>query len=729
MRPTRSDPARCASCASRSSSWRCTIGVNALINTTLLEPLVNRKPERFAMHWDRGLMLWPGRITLWDVSMQGQARHQRWRIQARRASGRIALWPLLRRELRFVWVQADAPIVALERVETELPPPPPSDRGMTLAFDDVRVDSPLRFSAGNLHIEGHAQARARWRQQLRGGPFELMPSTLHVREATVTNGERVLLRDATLEGEARIDAHRRREHPGIGILDVLAADATLRGTTPAVSIDVDARFDIAPDLQPGAGELDGRIVLERGMLGADTALNLRLPVAATTHAGHATQGDAQVALGVDADRIALNIELPQVPDLVERAQARLTLDSRRLPLPPWEAQLERLDGEIDLHSRFSSLAFVQPLLDRLHGFHLDGRGDVEARLVLARGQLAAGTQAKVNEAEFTLRAWSHRFHGAARADAHIAPDENGPAENGQPRITAQVKLDRYDIAPASDHAAVLGSGRDLRLDLASSGTLAQMRDHLQARLRFSDARLPDISRFNRYLPKNGVRLLSGAGRVGVDMRMHVADERNGGTLSLTASGAALRLGELVLRGDLSLDARLDAGRLDDRDFALPGTRIVIRRAAIVEPADERVEDWWGAVDITRGKVGFGQPMHVTADANLTMRDIAPLLSMFAQKKRFPHWIRRLIDAGGATVTARMQMRNDHLIVDDIAASNDRFDVKARVRLDDAKPSGHLYARWGVFGMALELAHGEREFHLAGAKKWFEAQAPYLPEGK
>lgn len=693
---------------------------NALINSRLLEPLVNRKPERFTLHWQRGLMLWPGRITLWDVDMRGQARHRQWRVEADRAAGRIALWPLLHRELRFVWLDAEAPAIALHRVADALPPPPAEDRGLRLVFDEVRVDSPLRFSADALTIEGHARVRARWRQHLRGGPFELLPSTLQLQHATLARSERMLLREATLESRIRIDAHRRRDHPGIAILDLLSADATLRGTTPAVSIDVDAHFDLAPDLHPGAGEMDARLVLDHGLFGTETALRIRLPVSASAHSGHATRGDAKVALGVVADRIALDLELPPVPDLVERAQARMTLDSRRLPLPPWAAHLDRLDGEVELHSRFSSLAFVQPLLDRLQGVHLDGRGEVQARLVLARGQLSAGTQARVKDAEFTLEAWSHRFQGAARAEARIAPDDTGQA-----RVSAEVKLDRYDIAPASDPAAVLGSGRDLRLDLSASGALAQLRDHLQARLRFADARLPDISRFNRYLPRNGVRLLSGAGRVGADMHMHVADERNGGRLALSASGAAVRLGELVLRGDLSLDARLDAGRLDEKDFALPGTRIAIRHAAIVEPAGERVEGWWASADITRGKVAFGQPMHLSADADVKMRDIAPLLSMFAQHKRFPHWIRRMIDAGSATVTARTQMRDEQLIVDDIRASNDRFDVKARMRLDDAKPSGHLYARWGVFGMAMELTRGERAFHLAGAKKWFEAQQPYL----
>lgn len=698
------------------------VGVNALINTNVLGPLVNRKPERFTLQWDRGVMLWPGRVTLWGVSMQGQVRRNAWEIQAQRVSGRVALWPLLRKELRFAWIDGEHPQIAVRRVEQDLPSPPPSEQGLRLVFDDVRVASALRFSLDDTRLDAQVEARVRWSQQLRGGTFQLHPSTLQLQQGSLMRGEKLLVSDLSLEGTAEIDAHRRGEHRGIGILDFLHADAVLSGHAPGFVLDVDEAFNVSHSLHASRGDVAGRIVLTGGALGAQTDLSVRIPIHATTHSGHQADGDAQLQLSTAEQDIALQLSLPPIPDLIERAQAELSLDSLQLPLPPWDAQWQRLSGEIDLHARFSSLALVQPLLARLKGFELNGRGDVEGRVVLAAGELAAGTQVNVNEAEFELLAYSHRFHGAAKADARIAP---GTAD--ALGAVAKVTLERFDIAPANAPTEVLGSGRNLVLDLSASGTLAQLRDRLDARLRFSDARLPELSRFNRYLPKNGVHFLSGSGRISADMRMHVADDRNGGTLSLAASAAALRVGEMVLRGDLALDARLDAGRLDNSDFALPGTRIAIRHAAIVEPRDERVQNWWGTIDITRGKVGFGQPMVVSADASATMRDIAPLLSLFAQNKRFPRWIRSLVDAGQATVSGRLRMRDDSLIIDHIIASNERFDVKARLRLDDDRPSGHLYARWGVLGLGLELVRGEREFHLAGAKKWFEAQAPYLPE--
>ena len=167
-------------------------------------------------------------------------------------------------------------------------------------------------------------------------------------------------------------------------------------------------------------------------------------------------------------------------------------------------------------------------------------------------------------------------------------------------------------------------------------------------------------------------------------------DRNGGRLRLAASGAALRLGEMVLRSDLDIDAQLEAGSLEDRHFSLPGTRISLRRAAIIEPADERVENWWASADIRDGQVTLGEPLDLTASAQVDMLNIAPLLSMFAQRKRFPRWIRRTIDAGQTRFQGRWKCAAN-VTLDHVFASNERFDVQARLRLGEQSPDGQLYA--------------------------------------
>ena len=97
---------------------------NQSINTAWGERTLNRKPEKFQMHWAGGHSWWPGRVSLREVKLQGQVRRIAWQAQARAVRGEIALWPLLRRELHVPWVQADGVSGGVHRAERELPVPP-----------------------------------------------------------------------------------------------------------------------------------------------------------------------------------------------------------------------------------------------------------------------------------------------------------------------------------------------------------------------------------------------------------------------------------------------------------------------------------------------------------------------------------------------------------------------------------------------------------------------------
>ena len=76
------------------------IAGNVFINTPIGEWTANRRPEKFHIEWGPGLTWWPGRVAVWDVRMGGQAGSTKWTVQADRARGRVAIWPLLHKEVR-----------------------------------------------------------------------------------------------------------------------------------------------------------------------------------------------------------------------------------------------------------------------------------------------------------------------------------------------------------------------------------------------------------------------------------------------------------------------------------------------------------------------------------------------------------------------------------------------------------------------------------------------------
>ena len=692
---------------------------NLFVNLPLAATLVNRQPERFRMEWSRGLSLWPGHVALWDLSLQGHARRTRWAVQAQRASGQIALLPFAWRELRVSSATGNDLVVDIERVEENMPKREPADNGFVLHFPRVVVDTPLRATIEGVAVEGHATGSVGWRQQLRGGPMALFPSTLHLAGTRVARGADAWVHDAELTLDAAIEEHHRADFPGIGILQQLTARVRLQGMVNTLAIDY---REPLPTWQvvAGQGTLTTDLTLAKGHFEPGGTLALLLPVNTVLLNGSQHAGDADLQFSVD-DGLRLQVAIPPVDVLRSNAKLDLTLPSRELPLPPWKDHLQRIDGNVALHARFDSLGWITPLLERLKGLVLDGSGELRANLQIVDGALAEGSSVTVDRADMQLIAFDHRIAGSARAQADVIAGKDGQ------RTQATIRFDRFDIAAADAPDAPLGSGKDLVLDLAASGSLHELRDTISAQLQFSGAELPDLSRFNRYLPAHGARLLKGRGTLGATMRMDVPSNRSSGRIALNARAAGLRVGTLAFTSDVAVDAKLSDAKLGDLRFQAGGSSVSLRRARIDDPKGERDAPWWATLNIREGDISLARPLLVHARGEARMQDIGFVLSLFSAKKDFPKWIARLLDAGEATVKGQVHLVEREIVIDRVVASNDRFDVQARLRLGEDPPSGDLYARWGVLGLGMQLDRGERDMHLVGAKKWFEGRPNYIAE--
>ncbi|MBB5208502.1 hypothetical protein [Chiayiivirga flava] len=696
------------------------VAANLFINSPLAAPLLNRKPERFTMDWSWGLSAWPGQVVLWDLHLRGQARHIVWSVEAGRASGYIAALPFARRTLRVPLARASDLRVAIERVPDELPPAEARDNGFVLEFPVIRFDTPLQATIEGVAIRGHAQGQAGWRQQLRGGPMQVFASSVHMTQTQIARKDQAWLHAVDFTLDARVDEHRRRDSPGLGLLQHLVAQLRLQGVTNTLAIDY---RDPVPawSFSPGAGTVVADLTLDHGILARGGSLALLLPVHARLQDGSENSGDADLRFSVD-DGLRLQAAVPPIDVLRSDAKLDLRLPTRDLPLPPWDAQLRRIDGSATLHSRFDSLGWITPMLERLKGLELDGSGEVHAVVQIVDGTLAQGTSVTVDRADMHLVAFEHRVSGLAHAQADVVADER----LGQ-RVRAKVTFDRFDIAAADAPTSALGAGGNLVVDLDAGGALDTLRDNIAVRMQFDDARLPDLRLFNRYLPAHGVELLAGTGTLAATMHMDAQKNTSGGRIRLDTQRSGLRVGDLAFTSDVAVDARLADAALGDMRFEAGGSTVSLRNARIDSPKGERDSAWWATLKLREGDISLSRPLLVRARGEATMRDIGFVLSLFSAKKDFPKWIARLLDAGEATVEGQLHLVEKEVVVDRVVASNDRFDVQARLRLGEGKPTGDLYARWGVLGLGIELKAGERDMRVVGAKKWFEAQPNYLPE--
>lgn len=720
---------------------------NAVLNTALGPTLVNWKPEAFRLEWDRALTLWPGQAWLWNARARGHVRRLVWQAQARHAGGRIALLPLFAKTLRLPRIDAHEVHVELDRVEQDRLPPKARPGGWTVRLDAILGDSVRRIRVGPVWIEGDGAARFGLRKQLRGGPLEILPSTLNLSQVRVQAGSTSWLTAGRIDAAFALPRHRRERAPGVSRLGLADMHLLVSGALQSLDIEldegghwhlavVDAKSSASVSDNAGtaphetAGRLDLDLALQRGLLQSGGFVRAQVPVLTRDGEGRCASAEGRIDLRIE-DNIAVHLDLPPPPGDGGHLQADLTVAGRSLPFECHEpaadaidlgptcafhsdpqAQLRRLAGTVAMRWHFDTLDWLGPVLSRVTWLRLEGAGEVDADVRIEHGTIAAGSVLTVPALNVTADVLDNRIDGEARAEAHI---EAGDGEN---RMQVALTVGRFSMRPIDAPDDIHVRGRDLRLDLEASGVMAGLRKNTNARLRFADADVPDLTVYNRYLPRGGLRLLGGRGKLGGDLQLDAAGDVGHGHFDVQAAGAQLALGDVELGGDLAIRAQLKRADLATRTFDLDGSTVALTHVRMADAERASITDWWVRGRLRQGRVEWHRPMRIDARFDAEAKNAGLLLALFARHRDYPRWAMRLIDAGQARVDGRIRMREEGLILDPLHAANERFDVQARLTVADRMPRGDLLLAWRRLKLGLELGNGERHWHLRDAAEWF-----------
>ncbi len=691
---------------------------NVFLNTALFNAATNRVPEKFRMQAGPALTLLPGHVIAWNVRMRGQANHTVYVLRADRVGGRIALWPLLRRELRIGHLQVTEVTADLSRVEWAIPPPPRGDRGWTLRFDAIHSDSLRRLRWGKLRIVGDGTATVGFLKQLKGGPSQLYASTLKFDDAEVGYGGLKLLQQGRIAAEFSYPRHYRDQAPGLRKLGILRAHLALQGRSLALKIDTGAA-GVAVGTEPAQARVEADVRLAQGALQPGSRALWRFPL----RAGVGATDRGMLALQLDVARdIRVQARLPRDPRSGSELHADLHLAGRAIPWESPRALLPRLSGQVRGRWPFESLNWISELFVRKPWFRLDGGGLVEADLRLSEGRLVPGSTLEVPRVEATAEMLDHRIHGIAAAQGRIV------VTAGRPQARLDVRFPEFEVAPSDAPGQAFVHGQDLRLALAGDAELSRLRDSLQVRLSFADAQVPNLTAYNRYLPGNSLQWLSGSGRFSGDVELDASGEVGKGRARLRGSAARLALMGVEMQGDADLDISLRRADLGRQQFDLSGSRVSLRNLRLAGQTRPG-EAGWATLALTRGHIAARKPYQVDADADLRMRDASVLLGLLAQHSDTPRWILGLADSGEVQATGTLRWRKDRVLLDRLHAENQRLSLRARLDVGQARRRGELYLRWGVLAAAIELEGQQRRWHLTGARQWYDSRPPLLPPAR
>ncbi|KAF1017010.1 MAG: hypothetical protein GAK31_00269 [Stenotrophomonas maltophilia] len=409
--------------------------------------------------------------------------------------------------------------------------------------------------------------------------------------------------------------------------------------------------------------------------------------------------------------------LPRDPQTGSELNADVHVAGTQIPFKAPAELLPRLSGTVQGRWQFTSLNWIADLFVRKPWFRLDGGGLLEADLRVKDGELAPGSSVDVPSVVAIAEVAGVRMQGTAQA--------KGRLQEGSPnQMLLDVRLPQFKVAPAEAQDTLLFDGRDLALALRGDGRLQELHRSVQARVTFNDARVPDLTAYNRYLGKGQVKLLGGSGLVSGEVELDTSGDIGRGSANLRGTGARLQVAGLALRGDAQLKARLQRADIKHRQFDLAGTTVQLRNIQVGDAREDG--NWRGTLAVRQGHIDGTAPFQVDALADVTLRDAGPLLEVFAERGAYPRWALGMLDSGQVQASTRLRWRREHLVMDELQAENERLSMRARLDMNGDRRQGDLYLRWGILGAGVRLDNGQRKWHVADAREWYAEQPRLLP---
>lgn len=686
------------------------LAANVFLNTQLGVTTINRKPERFSAQWDRAISLYPGHIHATNVRLRGHVRTVEWKVSGSQASGRIKLLPLLRRTLQFGPIRGGTVLLDVDTDRPMMPPTPRTGgaarrKPWELVFDGIRTQDLRHARLGEWALEGQGDAFFAFYKQIAGGPMEIPEARFEMPKGTLKQGDTVWAKEAGFKLEFSIARHVPSQVPGIRKLRLTNAHLQLQGNAPGLVLEEDKDGRLQLRRSGDGGRITADLGMKRGALLPGGELLARMPLA--IDGARSAQQDYQVEARVHVlpDATALRVRIPPTGRRGDFIDADLRIPGRELQTRDVKTLLGDAQGRVKLQWHFSSLAWLNPLLSQ-GWLRLDGAADVNADLRIVDGAIVDGSTAAIPDASLQADIQDNLFTGQAAAKVVV--------KGGR----ASVDLDarQFAISAKAVNATPYVRGNNLQLRLQSSSALARFREELQTRLTFANARIPDLRAYNRMLPAGSVRLLGGSGTLDGDLQLDPHGKPVRAKLALGGRAAAMQVGVSRITGDLRVDSALH--RVSGNDYRLDTLRVGLSGVRL---AGDPGGPWWGRAELDGARFGWQVPLRLDGKARLQLKDVGILLALFAERSAFPKWIGKLIDEGQVHATSGVRVDGKSVVLDELVASNDRIDLRARLRLQGDAPTGNLYARWGVLGLGVQLRQGKRDLKLVGARRWYDAQ--------
>ncbi|MDP2304669.1 MAG: hypothetical protein Q8P18_01410 [Pseudomonadota bacterium] len=408
-----------------------------------------------------------------------------------------------------------------------------------------------------------------------------------------------------------------------------------------------------------------------------------------------------------------------------RGKVTVGLDGLRPKEHPGRTVFGFLSAHATLDANVKNLGFLDYYLRKapwlgIHG----GAGAIHVDLSMENGAFQVGSLLTAGVDDIAARFLSYSVVGDGGVRFEVTTQADGAPESRLAVAFDDFAITRDgDATPHVEGKGFLVSARtdDVALDAPFTA--------LDVVLEIPRSDVRDVGVFNAYLPRDiGLSLLGGTGSVHGRLEVSTVDNIGRGELFLAGKRLSARLDDLTIIGDLALHAVVPEGRLEEGHYDISGSRLELRNVSVSDRTGRRSgkddsNGWWATIALPRGYAANGAAVFLDATLEVKLRDTVPFITIFAQKQAVPGFVRGMLDIKNVSGEARIRLGDTvlHLPTFEVRGGKN-FLLSMQLRRKQLEYFGHLYVRFGVLSLGMELIGKKSRVHVIGARRWYEAQA-------
>ena len=497
--------------------------------------------------------------------------------------------------------------------------------------------------------------------------------------------------DATLPNIQTLQPYLASVLPSPSPLTLNSGTATSHGQLILTTEQLSGELHLAGNALTTGWQRSG----QRGTLVSNTQLTLAIRQAALD----GTEMD------ISGSRLSWQVADPQHPS--EALESTLVLRNGR-----FQRQNATPSGQFTLEGSVQRLGFLNTFLPDAHGVTLSGNGQLFLQGAFIDDALQAPTRLRINANQLEVTFLDYLATGRGELTAQLDSPEQAQLSLGIPQFVLRQQED--DRAHLEGRHFALTTQTDRFSDVLDSPAP----EHFTTRVALPITEVPDITRYNRYLPEDaGVELLSG--NASLTSEWLLEGLRAQGDITLRAFDTEMALLEQRLRGDVTLHLQLTEGDIETRRFTANDS--YLRLENVFRRSDDGTQDagWWVQLTMEEAQLEWSDPIQLTSQLRLGMRDTGLLARLFLARARESDWLGRLLNVHDIHGSAALAMSGEQIRLHDLRLTGGPLRLLSDVTLANGQANGALYARLGAVGLGVELNDSEPALRVLQPKRWFD----------